>query len=137
MPTSVAERQLWSIWIGYLLAFATMVVAVHFLTRQGVLTRGGAGPDGWQELILYPASAVLAGLAFFIMGSNFWGGCYTVGVVFFATAAVMPLVLPLAPLILGLTWSVTLTVIGLYIRRQAGGPGDEAGEGIKSREGVG
>src|SRR5262249_22146872 len=75
LPTTAAERQLWSIWIGYFLAFGT----VALISWQ--LPGAGAGADRplpslWS---LYPYSAVLAGLAFFVMGSAYWGGCYLIG----------------------------------------------------------
>ena len=56
-------------------------------------------------------------MAFFIMGSNYWGRCYAIGVAFFGLAAVMPTNLDLAPLEFGVAWSLTFVVIGLHVRR--------------------
>ena len=119
LPTSSAERQLWSIWIGYMMAFA-----MSGLVSLMELTPG----NHWDELALYPFSAILTGLAFFVMGSNYWGQCYTLGLAFFALAAVMPLRMGLAPLEFGTLWSISLTVIGLHVRRRGAERGEEADE---------
>jgi predicted Ser/Thr protein kinase len=108
LPTTPAERQLWSIWIGYLVAYLFTVL----------VSRELAGRDReWDELTLYPSSAILTGLAFFVMGSNYWGRCYALGLAFFALALVMPWNLAWAPLEFGALWSLTLVLIGLHVRR--------------------
>src|SRR6516165_4200893 len=69
LPTSPAERELWTIWIGYLAAYGFSLLAVRLLVSHGIIVRG-PGPDvpvRWDELILYPFSAIASGLAFFIM----------------------------------------------------------------------
>ncbi len=119
LPTSSAERQLWSIWIGYMMAFA-----MSGLVSMLELTPG----NRWDELALYPFSAILTGLAFFVMGSNYWGQCYTLGLAFFALAAVMPLRMGLAPLEFGTLWSISLTVIGLHVRHRGTERGEETNE---------
>ena len=70
-----------------------------------------------DALSVYPFWAVLSGLAFFVMGSNYWGWCYAIGVGFFGLAILMPLNLSWASLEFGVAWTVTLTVIGLHMRR--------------------
>jgi hypothetical protein len=60
---------------------------------------------------------VLSGLAFFVMGSTYWGGCYVIGLAFFILAALMPLNMNLAPLEFALFWSVTLSLVGVRLRR--------------------
>jgi hypothetical protein len=106
MPTSSAERQLWSIWLGYLAAYLVALWVSRVLV----------GTEHF-ELRLYPYTSVLTGLAFFVMGSNYWGKCYAIGVAFFGLALVMLLRLDLAPLEFGLLWSVTLILMGLHVRR--------------------
>jgi serine/threonine protein kinase len=108
LPTSAAERQLWSIWIGYLIGYVFLVIVSRELVGKD---------EEWVELELYPFSALLTGLAFFVMGSNFWGQCYAIGLAFFGLALVMPLNLVYAPLELGMLLSLTLIIIGLYLRR--------------------
>src|SRR5262249_9014694 len=106
LPTSAVERQLWSIWIGYMVACVVASLANMEINRLG---------QGHQRdaLSMYPFWAVLSGLAFFVMGSNYWGWCYAVGVAFFGLALLMPLDLGWAALQFGLAWSVTLSVIGV------------------------
>ncbi len=117
LPTSSAERQLWAIWIGYLLA-----VGISWLVSLLELMPG----DQWNELALYPFSAILTGMAFFAMGSNYWGQCYAVGLAFFALAAVMALRMSLAPLEFGILWGVTFIALGLHLRHKGGECADEA-----------
>ena len=56
-------------------------------------------------------------MAFFVMGSSYWGRCFLVGLAFFALAAVMPFMLGLAPLALGVMWSGTLLLISWHVRQ--------------------
>jgi tRNA A-37 threonylcarbamoyl transferase component Bud32 len=111
LATSAAERQLWSIWLGYLAAFAGSVLVSRELSH---VIRPGMP---WNELTLYPFSSLLTGLAFFSMGSNYWGKCYAFGLAFIGLAALMPFKLDLAPLLFGLLWSVTFISLGLHLRR--------------------
>jgi serine/threonine protein kinase len=118
LPTSPAERELWTIWIGYLAAYGFSLLAVRLLVSHGIIVRG-PGPDvpvRWDELILYPFSAIASGLAFFIMGSNYWGKLYAVGLAFWVMAALMPLHLDWAPLEFGVLWSAVLVALGLHLR---------------------
>jgi serine/threonine protein kinase len=117
LPTSAAERELWSIWIGYLLAYVMALLSFRMLLAEGAIENGPGAPTSWREVIMYPFTAVLSGMAFFIMGSNYWGRCYAIGAVFFMVAAAMPLDLSLAPLEFGIAWSVALTLLGLHLRK--------------------
>jgi hypothetical protein len=69
------------------------------------------------ELLRYPVSMVLAGMAFFIMGSNYWGGCYAVGGLYFGLGMLMPLWLAWSPLLFGAVWACTLAYIGWRLGR--------------------
>jgi hypothetical protein len=110
LPTTAAERQLWSIWIGYLIACGAasgghrLMVQIHNL------------PDNF--LTLYPLWAVLTGLALFAMGSNYWGRFYAFGIGFFVIAALMAVKLDWAVLMYGIAWSATLAQVGLHLIRQ-------------------
>jgi serine/threonine-protein kinase len=117
LPATSSERQLWSIWIGYFLGFAVSAVIALQTTDRGVVARLLAGQAEAGQWSLYPYSALLAGCAFFAMGSNYWGGCYVIGLAFFALAAVMPLNPGLAPLGFALLWSATLIGLGVRLRR--------------------
>ena len=122
LATSAAERQLWSIWLGYLAAFAGSVLVSRELWHT---IRPGTP---WNELTLYPFSSLLTGLAFFSMGSNYWGKCYAFGLAFIGLAALMPFKLDLAPLLFGLLWSVTFVSLGLHLRRISQESGPEPGD---------
>jgi hypothetical protein len=104
-PTSVAERQMWSIWIGYATACATV----------GVANRLVAGWSVALELTQYPPWAAATGLAFFVMGNNYWGWCYAFGLAFCGLALVMTLDLRWAPIEFGALWAAVFTVIGVRL----------------------
>ncbi|MFN4260318.1 MAG: serine/threonine protein kinase [Gemmataceae bacterium] len=108
LPTSMAERQLWSTWIGYLIACTLVNVIGRELTPPG---------QRLNELTLYPWWSLLTGVAFFVMGSSYWGRCYAFGALFFVLAVIMPYNLMLAPLGYGILWSITFLCIGLHLRR--------------------
>ena len=65
----------------------------------------------------YPFLSLLAGLAFFVMGSNYWGRCYMIGAAFWVLGALMPIQLTLAPLGFGLMWFAALLMMGLHLRK--------------------
>jgi serine/threonine protein kinase len=106
LPTTSAERQLWTIWLGYFLA--TAAAGIILMQIDWELVRNGA---------IYPLSALLAGFAFFVMGSSFWGGCYVIGLVFLVMATLMPFSLTFAPIGFALAWAGALISLGLRLRR--------------------
>ena len=108
-----------AIWIGYLVAYAVSAAVGRLMIGARILGRGAAGPEQWEALIQYPISAVLSGLAFFMMGSGYWGLYYVLGVAFFALALLMPLSLTWAPLELGGVWAASLVAIGFHLRHFA------------------
>lgn len=111
--TSTAERLMWSVWIGYLVAvFAS--AGAHWINA------GGWRPE--TELQLYCPTAALTGLAFFSLGSRYWGWCYAMGLVFCGLAPVMALALRWAPLEYGLVWGVCLVIIGVRLQRLGSEP---------------
>jgi hypothetical protein len=109
LPASKAARQLWAIWIGYLIAFG-----VTALLRGSAAQWSFANP--WS---LYPDSTVLAGLAFFVMGSGYWGGCYAIGLAFFAAAVLITIWPDTAPLQFAVLWGGSMAVLGLRLRHLA------------------
>src|SRR5207244_8794604 len=115
-PTSGAERQLWTIWIGYLAATVAVFFVNHLLYARGILTGGDSAPSYWRELCVYPTAAVLSGVGFFVMGSSYWGRCYGFGLVFFCLGVVMAYRLDWAPLEFGIVWGTILAVIGWRLR---------------------
>jgi predicted Ser/Thr protein kinase len=107
LPRSQAERQLFSIWIGYLLA-CTFIAEAH---------RQVNGTERMFETTLYPLWAVISGLGFFCMGSTYWGWCYAIGLGFMVLSVLMPLRLEWAPLEFGALWALTLSSIGTHLKR--------------------
>jgi serine/threonine-protein kinase len=124
LPTTQAERQLWSIWLGYL----TACILVSLVSWK-VLEPG----EPLDELRLYPLWSILTGLAFFIMGSSYWGWCYAIGVGFFGLALLMTQQLHWAALEFGMGWAAALVVLGLYLHRLGATVRDGKKEGKSSR----
>jgi eukaryotic-like serine/threonine-protein kinase len=119
LPTSAVERELWTIWLGYLGALAINWIVFKALQKQGMLLAAPGAPHGWSELLIYPSMTILSGMAFFIMGSNYWGRCYALGAAFFVVAVVMAFDLEYAPLAFGLVWTVALLATGVHLRKLA------------------
>jgi hypothetical protein len=122
-PATAAERQLWSVWVGFF--------AASLMTGLVVWVHSGAGAV--YARANYPHFAVLTGLAFFVLGSSYWGKCYALGLAFFALAGLMLLDLRWAELEFGGAWALTLLALGRRLHalggaRPAGGgparPGD-------------
>jgi hypothetical protein len=125
LPTNAAERQLWAIWIGYMLAYEICVVICSELINHGLRI---PGMRHGEELLRYPFAAALSGLALFVMGSSYWGRCYAVGTMFFVVAALMPMHMDWAPLEFGAMWGFTLFAIGVHLRRVGQQAAAEAGK---------
>jgi serine/threonine protein kinase len=120
-PTTAAERELWTIWIGYFVAYGLSILTTRNLARLGIVASGQDVPPHLRmylmELLPYPFISLMSGLAFFVMGSNYWGRCYAFGVVFWMLAAAMPLHIEWAPLEFGFAWSVALVWLGWHLER--------------------
>jgi predicted Ser/Thr protein kinase len=108
VPASSAERQLWSIWIAYLTASFCAAAVGRFLETQD---------SPFDEQTLFPFWALLAGVAFFVMGGGYWGWCYAIGIAFFLGALAMPFALRWSALITAALWVGGLTAVGLHLRR--------------------
>jgi hypothetical protein len=123
LPTNASERQLWSIWIGYFLAYGvTALIIVDLASRAmtaHIFTGGAESERPSLAQTVAPFGAVLSGLALFVMGSNYWGGFYVIGLTFLASAVLMSRAGGLAPLMFVLLWSATLLLMGVHLRRLA------------------
>jgi serine/threonine-protein kinase len=111
MPTTAPERLMWALWCAFLLTCLLMGVVNHELSPPGA---------PYDPLPLYPRVALVSGMAFIVLGSSYWGGCYLIAAAFFTAGVTMPLNLNSAPLVFGLLWAVALVVIGLRLRRLSG-----------------
>ena len=68
----------------------------------------------------YPSMAVLASLAFMMLGASYWGYCYLIGALFLVLAVAMTFWLPAAPLVFGVCWGASLALLGMRLARLAG-----------------
>lgn len=109
-PRGAAARQLFSLWVGYLVGSTTLVIVTFLLTPSGM---------PFNDFLAYPPMAVLASLLFMMFGSSYWGYCYVMGSVFVALAVVMTLWLAAAPLIFGVAWAASLAILSVRLGRLA------------------
>ncbi len=100
LPTKSAERLIWAVWIGYMLALAAVNAA-----------RLVFGHDHGE---VYAFSAVLAGFGFVIMGAHVWGGGYVVGAVFMIAAPLLAMYSDVASIVVGALWAGALLTFGLH-----------------------
>jgi serine/threonine protein kinase len=107
MPGTAAERLLWSVWLGY--------VAACFLASE--VARRLSGGEAMYRGDSYVYYSLFTGMAFFVLGSSYWGRLYAVGCAFFALALVMLIDMRWATLEFGALWCLTLCLIGLRLRR--------------------
>ena len=107
MPQTVAERQLWAVWLGY-------IVACIFM---GSILKQQLGFERLHDMVEYPHFTIMAGMAFFILGSSYWGGCYAIGVTYFLLAGLMLLEPRWSVLEYGAIWGLVLALIGWHLRR--------------------
>jgi serine/threonine protein kinase len=109
LPSSSAERQLWAIWVGFLIA----CLGVSIAGRQVL------GDTDTFKHKFYPFWSLLSGLGFFAMGGSYWGRCYAIGLAFFLLACVLPLKLEWSPLGFGGLWTLSLLLIARHLRQLA------------------
>jgi hypothetical protein len=107
LPVTTAERLLWSVWVGYVGSCMMLSEATRRMFGVEILYQG----------VLYPFYAIVTGMAFFILGSSFWGKLYAVALGFFVLAFVMLLDLRWATLEFGGAWALALVLVGSRLRR--------------------
>ncbi len=104
LPTKSAERLIWVVWIGYLLALGASNAA-----------RSVFGHDQRES---YASFTVLAGFGVLITERPAWGGGYVVGIVFMIAAPILAIYADLAPLAFGTLWAGALLTFGLHYWRR-------------------
>jgi hypothetical protein len=107
--STTAERQLLSVWVGYIAGSVLIAVAGW---RE-------FPPEQTRHMAEYPFFAITAGMAFFFLGSSYWGWCYAFGAVFFALSLLMLFDTRWAVLEFGAVWTVILLILGARLRRLA------------------
>ncbi len=110
-PRGAPARQLLSLWLGYVAGSLVLIFITYLLTPDGT---------AFNDFLAYPPTAVLASLLFMMLGSSYWGYCYLIGSVFLALAILMTFWLSAAPLMFGLVWAASLTILSLRLGRLAG-----------------
>ncbi len=116
LPTTAVERELWSIWIGYFLTYVVIVGTSRLLLWNGFIQKPDDPPEHFPEILPYPFLSLASGFAFFIMGSNYWGRCYAIGIAFFVLGGLMTFNMLWSPLLFGLGWMIALFVLGSHLR---------------------
>ena len=107
-PRTVAERPLWSIWLGYLASLGVLNVVL-------ILNRS-------SPLDLFPISSALSAFGFIAMAGHAWGGSALLGLGFLVVTILTTLFPPLAPLIFGAMWLISLIVLGRHYQARTAGP---------------
>src|SRR5262249_44107330 len=109
-PRGAPARQLLSLWAGYVTGSFTLLVTEYCLSA----------PDmPFNDLTAYPPMAVLASLLFIMLGSSYWGYCYMMGMAFVGLAFLLPFWLGAAPLLFGVAWAVSLSILSVRLRKLA------------------
>ncbi len=97
MPRGVAERPVWSIWLGYLAA----LTMVNLLWAAGFF-------DHTDVMVL---AALMSGFGFLAMAGHLWGGNAISGAIFFLIAALSARWPHLSPLLLGSGWLIAMWIL--------------------------
>ena len=105
LPRSVAERPVWSIWLGYLASLGVINL---------VLIIGGI-----ETTALFPIAAALSGFGFIAMAGHVWGGSAIFGLLFLNVSLLAVLFPTAAPLIFGASWLISLFALGRHYRQRA------------------
>jgi predicted Ser/Thr protein kinase len=103
LPRSVAERPVWSIWLGYLVTLGVMNIL--------------SAMDGIEHSSLFPIASALSGFGFIAMSGHVWGGSALFGLAFFVVAILTTLFVTAAPLIFGTMWLISLVSLAGHYRR--------------------
>lgn len=107
---SAVAEQMWSLWLGFLIACNLVALAIFQL-------QAGSGVQNIEIMAAYPYFAILSGLLFIALGRSFWGYCYLIGGLFFALSVIFPHCLSWSPLLFGAMWSAILGILGYRLRR--------------------
>jgi tRNA A-37 threonylcarbamoyl transferase component Bud32 len=106
-PLGWADKQIWPIWGGQALGSATILLASRLMNPSAETAFRTA----------YPALAVLTGLAFLVMGRDYWGRHYLHGLMWMAGAVLMALTPTWAPLEAAALTAFCLGQIGVFLLR--------------------
>ncbi|MFN5531435.1 MAG: protein kinase domain-containing protein, partial [Planctomycetaceae bacterium] len=103
-------KDMWSHWAAFLIA-CHLVLGVQVISG---LAHPKAKLSLWSS---YPNFALLSGVLWFTLGSNFWGGCYAFGALHFLSALVMAWFPEIGPTLFGVLWFFSLAITGWRLKR--------------------
>ena len=102
LPSSMAERPVWSIWIAYLVTLAVLNL-IPLIS------------EGRQENVFQTAAA-LSGFAFIAMSGHIWGGAAFLGLGFLSVAVACAFFQTISPLMLGSMWLISMLTLARHYR---------------------
>jgi len=105
LPRTVAERPIWSIWIGYLATLGTM---------NGLLVFSGQ-----DQTLLFPIASALSGFGFIAMAGHVWGGSAVLGIGFLMVTVLTRVMPASAPLWFGGMWFLAMQTLGRRYAKKA------------------
>ncbi|WP_047815245.1 serine/threonine-protein kinase [Rhodopirellula islandica] len=103
LPRVSAERPVWSVWLGYLVALSS----INLLWISGYLDHSG----------VMVMACIMSGFAFIAIAGHMWGGSALLGMGFIGMAFASIAFPEAAPLFLGGWWMVTMLVFSKRYRR--------------------
>jgi serine/threonine-protein kinase len=105
LPSSVAERPVWSIWIAYLVTLAVL----------NLITIASGDDQG----NVFQTAAALSGFAFIAMSGHIWGGAAPLGLGFLAVAAASAFSPEISPLLMGSMWLISMLILARHYRSKS------------------
>lgn len=104
-PQNPVERTIWSLWIGYILAYVTAV--------------GIAYVDNQPEATLYVTMSLVSSVILLVLGGHLWGGCYLIGGLFAIVALMMTAFPDYSFILFGGLWSIAFFLLGRRYQKQS------------------
>jgi serine/threonine protein kinase len=103
LPRISAERPVWSVWLGYLVALSS----INLLWLIGQL----------EHTDVMVMACIMSGFAFIAIAGHMWGGSALLGMGFIGMAFASIAIPDAAPLFLGGWWMITMLVFSKRYRR--------------------
>ena len=89
-PRTIAERPVYSIWLGYIISLAVL----NLLLLMDIIPASS----------MFPITATFSGFGFLSLSGHVWGGTAIIGLLFMLSALLLPWLGNYAPLAFGATW---------------------------------
>lgn len=118
LPRSAAERPIYSIWIAYFLTLGTVNILAEF-----------KGQNAYEMFII---ASALSGFGFIAMSGHVWGGAALYGAAFLCIAIISHFTPTLSPILLGLTWLISMFSLAVHYNRRGLQSGEALDDSIQS-----